>query len=433
MNKHLFLILTGMILFAGCHRNEDTRTEEQKAMSYINKAIFEATYAYYLWYKEIPGIRNYSQQPETFFDGLLYKVKDRWSFIIDKGTFYMSFLQGNVYGAHGFDVINDASNNLRVAYVFPGTIAADSGIHRSWQVLKVNGQIATYQNYQDLLGEPVPGDVDTFLFQNGTGQVTMMLAKESFVSKTVLRKDTLHVGATVVGYIMFNEFRGTDSEAELDSAFAYLNDMGATELILDMRYNPGGMNETAHYLANLIAGKFAAGETFVKYVYSDKLTANNESVAIAANGNAINLPNKRIYILATANSASCSEIMINCLKPLMTVYTIGSTTHGKPVGMNVLELRYYDYMVAPISFSSYNKSNQGDYYSGIAPDCQVTDDVSHELGDRNEWMLAQALAHIQTGSFSAVLKSAPDQQFIPQLKRSKPTWNLSINKIITIE
>ncbi len=433
MKKYFLYIFILVTIGAGCKKDEVAYTEEQKALYYINKSIYEAVNEYYLWYPNIPKTLDYKQEPPSFFEGLKYKEKDRWSFILDKATFYINFLGGNVSGSHGFDILSDANGQMRVAYVYPNTLAYKTGVRRGWIVSKVNGQTPTYENFYTLQGDPVAGSVDAFDFLNAAENITLDLKKEDFVAPTVLAKDTLHIGNTVAAYIMYNEFRGADSQAELDSAFDYFKSVGATELILDMRYNGGGMNETAHHLGDLIAGNANAGQVFVKYTYNDKLAKEfNGSASLKALPSSITLPNNRIYIIATANTASASEIIINCLKPFMTVYLIGSKTHGKPVGMNVLDLKYYDYIIAPISFTSVNKNNEGDYFGGIEVNSPTTDDLTHDFGDRNESCLAQALTHIKTGAFNPALKSEIMDSKPVKLRTALP-FPMSINKIITIE
>ena len=56
-----------------------------------------------------------------------------------------------------------------------------------------------------------------------------------------------------VGYLNFRNFVEPSFSA-LDSAFAQLHAAGANELVLDLRYNGGGLVAVAQHLASLIGG-----------------------------------------------------------------------------------------------------------------------------------------------------------------------------------
>jgi len=397
---YVLLIAAGLFLAVeGCKKNEDNLTYHEQELYFINKAICDTMNIYYLWYKNIPSKVDFRQEPPNFFNSLKYRPQDRWSFITNKASFYSDFVGGSVYASHGIGVMSDDSNALRVALIFPNTTAYKSGVRRGWIIRKINGKEATIQNYHSLMGPQVPGNADTFLFQHDTLLETKILYNETFTSPTVIKYDTLRAGNALIGYLMFYEFRGSDSQAELDSAFAFFVQAGINELILDLRYNTGGFNSTAHYLVNLIAGKMFAGEIFVKYTFNDKLASLNESEKLTSLSNSLSLSGKRIYIVTTRETASSSELVINSLKPFFTVYTIGDTTHGKPVGMIVFDMKYYDYVIAPIAFSIYNKNNEGDYFQGIPPSFKAPDDIAHDFGDPAESCVKAAISHITSGSF----------------------------------
>jgi Periplasmic protease len=61
------------------------------------------------------------------------------------------------------------------------------------------------------------------------------------------------LGGKKVGYMVFNQFFGQPSRNELAQAFTYFQGQGIDELVVDLRYNPGGSVETEDTLSNLIA------------------------------------------------------------------------------------------------------------------------------------------------------------------------------------
>ena len=64
--------------------------------------------------------------------------------------------------------------------------------------------------------------------------------------------------------------------------------------------------------------------------------------------------------MTSQQTASASELIINCLKPYLNVVTVGDKTHGKPVGMYLFEEEDIDRVVVPITFKLSNaKFNDG--------------------------------------------------------------------------
>jgi C-terminal processing protease CtpA/Prc len=104
---------------------------------------------------------------------------------------------------------------------------------------------------------------------------------------------------------------------------------------------------------------------------------------------------QRFYILVTSNTASASELVINCLDPYMEVVVIGSeNTTGKYVGSITYQAKNTDWdnwAVQPIVLKTANANGISDYSDGFAPEFTVEDDFDAELGSLNENMLATAV------------------------------------------
>ena len=174
-----------------------------------------------------------------------------------------------------------------------------------------------------------------------------------------------------VGYIFFSNFV-QPSIAALNEAFAALKTAGANELVLDLRYNGGGLVDVAVHLASLIGGARTNGQVMLNYVHNDKIgPIYNKTTRFANPENALNL--ERLFVITTRSSASASELVINSLRPFMPVIFIGDTSYGKPVGQ--YGLRFCDKILYPVAFSIKNANLEGDYFDGIALDCQAADDT----------------------------------------------------------
>jgi carboxyl-terminal processing protease len=244
-----------------------------------------------------------------------------------------------------------------------------------------------------------------------------------------------------VGYIQFNAFN-YPSEGQLVSAFNQLRSEGATDLVLDMRYNGGGLVYISSQLAYMIAGPARTNnKIFEKLTYSDKRVADNVDIGNATpffnissgftnTGTTRNAPLptlnlSRVYVLTSFGTASASEGVINGLEGIgVQVIRIGTTTRGKPYGFVPTENCGTTYF--SIEFKGANNVGFGDYADGFAPTCTMSDDFSKQLGDPTEARLEAALSYRQTGvclpqkSSKRPGQAGLDSTAEPQLVR--PAW-----------
>jgi hypothetical protein len=113
---------------------------------------------------------------------------------------------------------------------------------------------------------------------------------------------------------------------------------------------------------------------------------------------------QRVYILSTGNTASASEYLINGLRGIdIEVILIGDTTTGKPYGFVPRDNCGTTYFT--IQFKGRNSKGFGDYEDGLIPSaiddgakvrgCKVADDLSQDLGNTSEKMLATALYYMK--------------------------------------
>ena len=216
-------------------------------------------------------------------------------------------------------------------------------------------------------------------------------------------------GGRKVGYLFFRNFV-RPSIAALDQAFAALETAGVDELILDLRYNGGGLVDVAVHLASLIGGPGLRDQVFADSRHNDRNRRLNQTRRFG--GASASLRLERLVVIATRASASASELLINGLTPFLPVVVVGNRTYGKPVGQ--YGLPFCDKVLAPVAFSMVNARGEGDYFDGLPADCVAADDIGHELGSAEEGSLAVALDFVASGRCTAppaqfgVRRAAPD-------------------------
>jgi C-terminal processing protease CtpA/Prc len=345
-------------------------------------------------------------------EALRYTQYDKWSTVLTKADFDSYFTEGKMIG-HGFMVGLDANDNFRIAFVYRGTQAEEKGVKRGWILSKVNSKTASIQNYDGLFGNDAVGVTNNITFLDLNGQeVTLSLTKEEINLTPVLHSEVIRQGAKKIGYMVFQDFIAA-ANPELDEVFTAFRDSGINELIVDMRYNGGGEVNVAEHMAGWIMGKQFSGEPFIYYEHNSILRNPPYSLdtmyTVPAKADGLDLP--RVFFIGTINTASASELIINGVKPFLTVVLAGTPTHGKPVGMYAIPIE--DYVTLPVCFKYSNKNHEGDFYNGITPDITADDDITKDWGDPQEASLKAILDYIGTGTvkstFAAKSTSGPSR------------------------
>ena len=231
-----------------------------------------------------------------------------------------------------------------------------------------------------------------------------------------------------VGYLTFETHNGV-SEKQLVDAFTTFKQEGVTDLVLDMRYNGGGLLYVASQLAYMIAGpQTTSGKVFERLQYNSKLGSSNPIMfrntaygfsspdPIAAGTPLPYLGLQRVTVLSTNGTCSASESVINGLRGAdIEVIQIGGATCGKPYGFSPVPNCGTTYF--SIEFKGVNNKGFGDYADGFAPTCQVSDDLSRPVGDPAEGLLAAALAYRTNRSCPAPSGQSSARQVPMQLVR----------------
>lgn len=403
MKRVFFLFLITLVFLTSCKKDVTPSTSTNLLNQQARDALDSLMNEWYYWYKSLPVVTlSDYKDPYELMDALRYKQLDRWSFVADYDAFVAS-MQGTFVG-HGIRLGLDPSGKVRIVQIYNNSPMYFEGVRRGWIVKKLNGTDLSpifisgdAAAYNQLIGPATAGISNTFLFQIPDGRdSTITSQKTTFTVNSVILNDTLHLTSGITGHLVFDEFIEPSSQ-ELQQAFNYLTQNNVTDLILDLRYNSGGILNVATELASYIAGTARFSTPFFKMNYNDKKTSYNSITNFTSVSYPLSL--SRIVIICTRETASASETVINGLKPFLEVKLVGDTTDGKPTGMNVWS--YADkFIFAPVTFKLVNSADQGDFFGGMPPDKYVTDDISHDFSDRNESCLKEAISFLETGSFS---------------------------------
>ena len=373
-----------------------------------NQWIYEQMNHYYLWREDLPDSLScdYTTDPVTFYKALLSE-KDRFSYCA-RNSSYANVPKENVnYGfvyqeykgidsKHLFHVLYVTSENLR-----------KQKLNRGDWLRKVSGSdfgVMTFERGK--IKEEVFQTIDTLTVETNPWEQNQ---------NTVYLDSIYSVGSSKVGYLCYLEFNGIE---DLETPLRKFYNNQIDELILDLRYNPGGYVRTCCYLCNSIVSEQGYNQIFQQCTYNDRVSEEylketgsritKEYYNMPTDGSdhvlgskvyGLNL--KRLYVLTSKNTASASEAAIVCLRPFMNVTVIGEQTYGKGVGSWTISERRYKYELHPIIMRYYNASMETTPDDGIPVDVEIPggyETVKRELGDINEPLLATALKCIKANS-----------------------------------
>ncbi len=382
-----FLLFFGIFYAISCSKEADPApvvSTPSPSVPSINTHVWERMRQNYLWNTTMPTQIDLKNFPNVakLVDSLRYKKLDRWTSIVnDNGNAYNQVVQGTSQGVFGWSLAwNESDKSLRVRFVQANGTPAEAGITRGNKLLKINGVSISYGQSLSFT------DVSNIEFEDNEGKVrTASVSRKTLQTSAVLHQEVKNINGRKVAYLVFNEFT-TPAVAELNKVIEFFRAEKATDLILDLRYNGGGLVTTTQHLANLIVPENAIGRTFFKIEYNANNTSKNANIPFERFANAYRFMN--IVVIQTPNTASASELIINGLRPFTNMKLVGTNSHGKFCGGGI-EIKD-SYTFSPIEFRMTNSVGVSDYAEGFAPDLRAMDDLRYAFGDLREDMLRKS-------------------------------------------
>jgi C-terminal processing protease CtpA/Prc len=322
----------------------------------------------------------------------------------------------------GFD--SDA-RRLFVVESYEGAAGLAAGLDRGSEITAIGTSSANLQSVSSLFASGGAQGVSNALGPSTQGTTRVLRITQpdgTVIERSITKADfaldpvsdrygavILNDGAKRVGYLNLRTFIIADASDQLRAAYGQFAAQGVTELILDFRYNGGGLVNVADTMGDLMGGG-RVGQVWSRTVLRPSKAAENETRAFRAEANAI-APTK-IAIITTGASASASEIVANSLIPYLgnNSALIGSNSFGKPVGQFGFDLAACDLRVRAVTFRTVNANNQGDYFTGLASvmpnTCRAGDDITRPLGDPREASIAAALDFLGGRACTPITSSA---------------------------
>ena len=410
MNKYISIIVSSLIIISCSSDNPKELSEEpnisaENIYDEENRWIYSQMNRNYLWRTNLPDSLdcNYSNDPVTFFESLL-SDKDRFSYCLRNSSYNIKSDQYNWGFSYQEYSTPDNDVYMQVLYVSSEDLK-QQGLRRGDWLKEHSTNTSNTKQFKKYI-----------LSNNKFIETTSLIISTRDIynsNSTVLLDSVYHIQNKRIGYMCYLEF---NTQQELAPALNKFKEAHIEEMILDLRYNPGGYVSTCKYLCNCIVNEEAYNNIFQIHSYNDILTeelykdtgdslnieyySHPKNTETSLTAGIIPLKLKRIYILTSHNTASASEATIICLRPYMEVIVIGEDTYGKGVGSSTLYDSRYKYALQPIIFQYYNADMETVPGSGIKTDYYISDGYEtpkREIGDIDEPLLSTAI-NIITGN-----------------------------------
>jgi carboxyl-terminal processing protease len=295
----------------------------------------------------------------------------------DKYKELQSDTQG-VFGGLGI-VISMKDNYITVVAPMEDTPGFKAGILSGDRILKIDGRSTEKMTLPDavktLRGEPGT-DVTITVFRPLSSQLKEYKLTRSIINvdmvKDIHGKKEFPLGENKIGYVRLVQF-GEKTSDDLDAALMKLHGQGMQALILDLRWNPGGLLEQAVDVCEKFLPK---GELVVT---TEGRNANQTSRRHAM-GRRSEFRRIPMVVLVNLGSASASEIVAGCLQDLKRAIILGEKTFGKGSVQSILPLT--DGSALRLTTAKYyTPSHKVIHEEGITPDISVpiTDEEERDI------------------------------------------------------
>lgn len=348
---------------------------------------------------------------QAYIDALVAQAraqsKDRYFSYITSIAEENALIQSGSNAGFGIRLSYDtAASRVYVMEAFEGAPGFAAGMDRGTELLTINGVTVALLMasggsgaVSDALGPTQAGVTRTIGFRTVEGaERTEAITKTDYTLDPISDRYGVRIlddgSGSPVGYVNLRTFIVQDASNQLRAAFQQFKDAGVTRVILDFRYNGGGLVSVAKLLGDLLAAD-KTGQVFARTILRPSKSSENETDLFAAQPQAIAAT--KIAVIGREGTASASELLANSLIPYLgsNIALVGANTYGKPVGQFAFDRSACDDRLRAVAFRTVNRDGGGDYYTGLAAvmprTCAAGDDFRRPLGDPQEASVSVAL------------------------------------------
>ena len=409
---------------------KDSTAETDKTAAAGNKKTARSDEDFYQLYQLLADTvdqidRNYVKEVdrrelmEAAIRGMVAKLDPYSAYIGPEELAQFRSSVDSEFAGIGIQVSED-EGDLRVLSPIYGTPAYRAGVQAGDLIVEIDGKSTDGLQIEDairLMKGPDGSKVSITIVHAGqTKRESFELARERVRVETVLgdrRKhddhwDFMYDEKNSIGYIRISAF-SLDTAKELHTAMEDLKKRKLRGLVLDLRFNPGGLLRSAIEVSKLYVSKGR--------IVSTKGRSSPERVWDADGVDVYDgFP---MVVLVNRYSASASEIVSACLQDHQRAVIMGERSWGKGSVQNIIELEHGKSALKLTTAAYRRPSGKNIHRFPGAKDKDewgVMPDLGYELGldDRETRALATdrrqrdvIAAHATTDKSAAVLKDEP--------------------------
>ena len=270
-----------------------------------------------------------------FADGAFEKLDPFTSMIWPSDVEEFNKQTQGEFGGVGIQIQSDEDGSLKVATPLEDTPAYRVGIKP--------GDIITHIDHKSAKGISLNQAVKTITGTPGTSVTLLIKSPDGGEKEYTIKRELIHVASVKgwlhkngggwnffidpqqkIAYVRMTNFT-RETPLELNKAWDQMRQEGARGMILDLRYNPGGLLTSA----TAVADKFLPEGKVIVSTRPDRDTGNQPTVEMSKN-DAADVPSTvPLVVLVNQYSASASEIVSGALKDDGRAKIIGERTFGK--------------------------------------------------------------------------------------------------------
>ncbi len=320
--------------------------------AHANYAVDDVTYRD-LVYASIGGMLRNLDPHTTFLPPVAYdSMRERQ--------------QSSFYGLGIY--VGTRNNRLTVISPIEGTPGYEKGIRAGDIIHLINGEPTEEMNPNEAIRKlkgPKGTDVTVTLLRPGLDEPLEVTVTRAEIPQETVRH--AHMLTPETGFLWITDF-SRSTGGEVARALAELREQGMRRLILDLRFNGGGLLDQAIAVSDQFV---PPGTTIVQT--RGRIDSSHQSYRSTGRHEPLGLP---IVVLVNAGSASASEIVSGAIQDHDVGLVVGESTWGKGLVQTVYELSYgaglalttARYYTPAGRLIQRDYSSYWDYYTGYDPD-----------------------------------------------------------------
>ena len=339
---------------------------DQESIGKINELTAYVNLCYY-------NETDVQEMKDSMYEGLIEGLGDKYSVYYNQEDYKELQLSttGQYYGI-GAGLTQDLDTMIvSITKVYKGTPSEAAGLKNDDIIISVDGVDGTSMEVSELV-KLIRGEAGTTvhleIYRSSTGEYLSFDVERADITLPSVDYEMFENG---IGYIIIDAFE-TDTAHQFELAVEDLTAQGMQAMILDVRYNPGGMVSSVVDILDIILPEGLLVYTEDKEGYREEYTSEGNTY--------IDVP---IAVLLNEDSASASEILAGAIKDYGYGTLIGTTTFGKGIVQSIFPLSDGD--AVKLTTAKYFTPN-GNYIHelGIEPDIELEYEYLNPEGEEYE-------------------------------------------------